>query len=377
MKLLLVVTKAEIGGAQNVVLDLARGLKNEGHDVIVAFGGGDNYLPKELEKIGISWHRFNHLSRSKNPLSGLAFAYELNNFVKEQGFELVHLHSSNALYGALGSTFTKAKSVFTFHGMSVLAPGYQQNSIFKLAYAAFFAIFARLLDGAIYLTESDRHIARSWYVRARKEAVIPNGLTPKDIDYLSRDAAREKLAKKIGADLSQKTIVGSIGRLHYQKNYEFLIKAVSNLRDELDNTTFIVIGDGSKAENLRRVVRGRELESTIHFVGAIPNAARLLPAFDVFTLVSRYEGLPITLLESLFAGVPVLTSDVGGNADVISDPDNQLFNARNGSEFQENLMRLIKNKDLRDQIIQAQNKHRSQFTFQSVLQKYIDFYKNV
>ncbi|PSO45332.1 MAG: hypothetical protein BRC25_02525, partial [Parcubacteria group bacterium SW_6_46_9] len=165
MKTLLVVTKGDLGGAQQVVLNLARSLYEEGHEVLVAYGEDDTYLPDELQDTDISVHQFNHLSRSKNPIAGLRFAFELKRFVQKNNIDLVHLHSSNTLLGAFGVSLTKAKSVFTFHGMSVLAPGYDKTKVLKYIYSVYFAIFSRFLDGAIYLTEADKQIADDWLIK--------------------------------------------------------------------------------------------------------------------------------------------------------------------------------------------------------------------
>jgi glycosyltransferase involved in cell wall biosynthesis len=377
MKILLVVTKAEIGGAQNVVRDLATGLQESGHQVTVAFGGNDDYLPNQLNQHQIDWHRFDNLSRSKNPLKGLQFAFELKRFLTDGSYDLVHLHSSNALYGVLGSVWTKTKSVFTFHGMSVLAPGYRKNVVMKAVYAIYFAVLSRLLTGAVFLSENDRRIARSWFVRPPKSSIIPNGIKPESIDFLSRKEARNELADKTDIQLEDNILVGSVGRLSYQKNYQFLLRAAKMLQANIPQAKFIVIGDGPKQKELKEQVKERGLQDTCYFVGAIPDAARLLQAFDIFALTSRYEGLPLTLIEALFADVPILASDVGANREVVADTKRSLYQSGNLREFCEKLKTLIKNKDLRSETVSAQNKSIKQFKFASVLRKHIDFYQSV
>ena len=101
MKILIVITKSEIGGAQMFALSLARGLKAAGEDVSVA-GGPGAYLPAELEKSGISFRRLENLERSRNPLKGLSFIRELKEYVFREKFDVVHLNSTNALLGVWG-----------------------------------------------------------------------------------------------------------------------------------------------------------------------------------------------------------------------------------------------------------------------------------
>jgi len=377
MQILLVVTKGDLGGAQQVVLDLARSLYEKGHEVSVAYGEDDTYLTGELRDTDISVHQFNHLSRSKNPIAGLHFAFELKNYVQTNNIDRVHLHSSNTLFGALGVASTAAKSIFTFHGMSVLAPGYNKLNVLKYIYSVYFAIFSRFLDGAIYLTEANKHIADSWFIKPKKTKIIPNGIHPNDTDYKQKEKARAVLARKTPFDLNEKTIIGSIGRLAYQKNYQFLIQAGKYMQDKYEDLAWIVIGDGPQANQLQETVKKHGLEDTVCFVGAIPDAAQLIPAFDVFALVSRYEGLPITLIETLFADVPILASDVGGNSEVVAEPEYSTFEPGNQQAFCDKLTDLIEHKDLRKAVVCKQNEHKKQFTFETVLEKHKNFYQSL
>jgi len=377
MRILLIVTKGGLGGAQQVVIDLAENLDKLGHDVSVAYGEDGTYVPDKLADTDISVHQFEHLSRSKNPVAGLRFAFELKRFVQKNNIDFVHLHSSNTLFGAFGVAFTSAKSVFTFHGMSVLAPGYKKARALKYIYGSYFAISSRFLDGAIYLTEADKQIADDWLIKPSKTTIIPNGIHPEEIEYKTKQAARNILAKKTPFDLKGKTVVGSIGRLAYQKNYQFLIQAAKHMQDKHEDLAWIVIGDGPQANQLQKMVKKHNLEDTVCFVGAIPDAAQLIPAFDVFALVSRYEGLPITLIETLFADVPILASDVGGNSEVVAKPEYCTFEPGSQQAFCDKLTDLIKNKDLRKRMVRKQNEHKKQFTFQSTRKKHLDIYQQL
>ena len=87
MKILIVVTKSELGGAQVFALNLARGLKESGKDVVVA-GGRGGYLPEELSKIDVPFYRFKNLKRSYNPFQMLKFIMELRNYVKNEALML-------------------------------------------------------------------------------------------------------------------------------------------------------------------------------------------------------------------------------------------------------------------------------------------------
>ena len=108
MKILLIITKAEIGGAQNFVLNLAKGLRSSGQEVVVAAGSGD-YLSEELKKADIKFKRLKKLKRTNNLFKSFSFISELKNYVKNEKFDVVHFNSSNTLIGVWGLIKIKPK----------------------------------------------------------------------------------------------------------------------------------------------------------------------------------------------------------------------------------------------------------------------------
>lgn len=130
-KILIIVTLAEVGGAQMSVLNLARELNRRGRDVTVAFGKGD-FLYNECQRYNIPTKRFKHLSRSFNVFKNLLFILELRLFLGRNRFNILHINSSNALVGALSTLLMskKPRVVFTYRGMSFLDKRYE-NSKFK------------------------------------------------------------------------------------------------------------------------------------------------------------------------------------------------------------------------------------------------------
>ena len=126
MKILLVITKSEIGGAQVFVLNLARALQQAGLYVEVAAGEG-NFLFEELQKHNISYHYLNSLKRDFSVLNSFYFIFDLHRLLKRNNYDIVHLNSSNTLFGAISTYLLKKKprTLFTFHGLSLLDKNYK------------------------------------------------------------------------------------------------------------------------------------------------------------------------------------------------------------------------------------------------------------
>ncbi len=324
-----VITKAVVGGAQTSVLNLAREMKARGHEVFVGFGDGD-WLPTELSKDKIPYFRFDFLKRTHNPFSSLLFIAEIRKYIREHDFDVVHFNSSNALSGAMGVKLSgrKIKTVFTFRGMSMLDEHYETARFLKMLYRLFFKFFLLFVDVPVFISaENFDKFGRGQLTS--KGILIYNGLNHEKIEFLPKSSAKDFLSRSIsslssGNDvdfLNGKYVVGALGRLDYAKNYEFLIKVFPKMLEINPKAVVVIIGEGSERAKCEEFIRKNGLMEKIFLLGNIDNGSRYLKGFDILVLPSRYEGLSITLIEALFAGLPILASDVGGNSEVVGNED--------------------------------------------------------
>jgi len=310
MKILIVITKSELGGAQVLALNLARGLKKAGEEVVVAGGPGE-YLPTELIKSGISFKRLEKLERSRNPFKNLSFIKELSAYVEANNFDVVHLNSTNALLGVWG--LKKVKVVFTVHGLSLLDSGHKAFGLLKMAYRVFFRAAFKKLDQIIFVSRLNLDFAKTSGLIKNLEAkshLVYNGLELEDL--LSREEARKKLGLS-----SDDYVYGSIGRLAYPKNYEFLINTYLGVKALKPQAKLILIGEGPERAKYESLIKLYQLEKEVILSGEIINASCYLKAFDLFVLPSIFEGLSLSLISAIQAGIPTLASRVGGNEEVV------------------------------------------------------------
>lgn len=318
MKILLVITHGNVGGATNFVLELARDLKTRGEKVTVAFGHGA-YLEEQLRKAAVPVHHFHNLKRTHNPFSLFLFINEIRRFTAKERFDVVQFNSSNTLPGALGVKFAarSMRTVFTVHGLSMLSRNYKAAFYIKWIYRLFFQFFLSFIDAPVFVSQHDLSEARRLGL-APNGSVVHNGINPSGLHFLARKDAREELSRKTGRNLDQAFIVGSIGRLSYEKNYEFVIDAFPEIIQHQQNALFVVIGEGPKRADYEATASMRGLSEKVLLPGEILDGSEYLRAFDVFVLASRYEGLPMTLIESLFAEIPVIAPAIGGIPEILS-----------------------------------------------------------
>jgi len=319
--ILILITKAETGGAQVSVFNLANKLKQKGYDVIVGFGKG-TFLAEKLAAHDIPYHRFTHLIRTHNPISLIQFVWELRQYLKNNHITTIHFNSTNPLPGVLSCMGFKPKptTVFTFRGLSLIDKNYKDgNSFLKTLYTWYFKFFLHLTDHCVLVSKENMDQIETMKLPSKK-AVVYNGLDPKELHFLEQRDARSFFEKKIGVSLEGKLIIGSIGRLSYQKNYEFLIAHWERIQRAIPEAVLVIIGGGPDKAKLKEQMRsiGASADS-IYLLGDIHDAHNYLRGFDFFILPSRYEGLSIVLLETLFAGTPVIATDVNSNAEVLGN----------------------------------------------------------
>jgi glycosyltransferase involved in cell wall biosynthesis len=169
--------------------------------------------------------------------------------------------------------------------------------------------------------------------------------------------------------------LGTIAELHPIKRLNRAINAVSVLVKEVPNLRFIIIHDGSERERLTEQVRDLGLEEHVFFTGTIEDAARLLPAFDLFVLPSKSEAFGYVLIEAGLAGVPVVATRVGGIPDIITDGVNGLLvPPDNTPALTDALRRMIKDEDFRLTLARNHTDKARTFTLEKMVSETVTIY---
>ncbi|HMP85361.1 MAG TPA: glycosyltransferase [Candidatus Paceibacterota bacterium] len=345
LNILIVVTRGVVGGAQKSVFELASALRRDGHKVVVGYGDGD-FLKEECDKDNILTKKFKHLSRSHNVFSIFLFIFEIRKFINKNNFDVVHLNSSNALLAVFAIKSLKKekrpKIVFTFRGLSFLDEKSYGSKIVKYFYRLVFKFLTKFVDENVFVSRSNYDFAiRKQIVSAG--TVIYNGINFKKNVFINKELAREEISKKIKKNLDGYFIIGSIGRLSYAKNYEFLINQMPFIIKNFPNTKTIIIGGGNEEKKYKRLINNLNLNNHVFLFGELKNASRYIKAFDLFVLPSRYEGFSVTVIESLCAGIPLLISNVGGAKEQLDHSLEQLYDLDNEIDFRIKFSKLIAN----------------------------------
>jgi len=335
-KILYILTKAGIGGAQKYVKDLAENLDKNKFEIKVLYGGQNL---KWLSNKTYPWFLF---------INDWLAVFELVKIFKKEKPDIVHLNSSKTgVLGSLASYFFKLTTknynlitIFTAHGW-VFNPTNEIGWLVRQFYVLLHKMSAKFQDKIICVSGYDYNLALEYDICEPEKLVkIHNGIDI-NMKFLSKKEARNNLIRHcetclpvgrslVRGNLLNKNLpwIGSIGRLVKEKNYETFIEAAKLV----SNAYFFIIGEGPELEKLKVLSFKLKVNDWFFFVEPSGNDAQYLKAFDVFAMSSVKEGLPYILLEAMAAELPIVITEAGGMPELIKNHENGLMVAQRKPE---------------------------------------------
>jgi glycosyltransferase involved in cell wall biosynthesis len=294
------------GGADRLLTTSAAHLDQGRFSVEVAYAvpWKDAYVER-LQDVGMTVHCL-QAGHDVDP----RWMLRLSRLIRQGEYELVHTHSPlSAAVARLASMGSRARVVHTEHNMW---SRYRRGTFWAnaLTYRLNHAVIA--VSQAVADTITPRYLSQR--LRRTGVDVLYHGI---DFDSVRRGPeARAKARAELGlADGAR--VVGTVGNLTEKKDHLTLIEAFRLVRRSEPEAQLVIVGSGPLEDSLREAVHEAGLSDSVHFTGSRDDATDLLPAFDLFVLSSRFEGLSIALVEALAAGVPAVCTRVGGVPEVL------------------------------------------------------------
>lgn len=288
------ITLAEIGGAQTYLAQLLPALTEELDVTVAAWGPGP--LRAAAEAAGASYVPLRHVRRPISPVHDLLGLVELIRLFRRVRPHIVHANSSKAgILGRLAARIARVPSrIFTAHGWAFAAYSGATSKAYLWADRA----LRPLTTATICVAENERRIGlAAGTCSPARTVVIHNAV---DVQAARRAIPEEGLP-----------IVISVGRLKYPKDTRTLLEAAARVPGDW---RLQVVGDGPERAALEPLASEK-----LALLGERNDVPELLAAASVFVLSSRSEGLPISVLEAMAAGLPVIASDVGGLREQVED----------------------------------------------------------
>jgi glycosyltransferase involved in cell wall biosynthesis len=333
IKVLYIITKLELGGAQKQILSLISALdKNKFTPYL--FTAASGILVPDARKIkGLNVHFSYLLERPLNPVKDLLAFFEIRRFIKKNKIDIVHTHSSKA--GIAGRLAAKAAGVrvimHTVHGWSF--NDFQPSFLRK-----FYILLERL---CARFSDRSKGLKNKIGLESQYE-IVPYGVNHGD--FQKNNAT---LREEFGI-LPSDTLVGMVSCFKPQKAPLDFIEVALLVTRRVRDVKFILIGDGILRSSIQQLISKYGLQDKVILAGWRRDIPQALTALDIFMLTSLWEGFPIAVLEAAASGKAVVATHTGGIAELIKDGRNGFLVAPKETEkMAERLINLINDAGLR------------------------------
>jgi glycosyltransferase involved in cell wall biosynthesis len=317
VKIIRIIARLNIGGPAIHTILLTAGLNNERFESMLVTGVEGEYEGNMFDLAaakGVKPIIIPQLKRNIDPIGGLITLFKLYRLMRRQKPHVVHTHTATA--GLLGRLAAKLAGVpvilHTFHG-HVLRGYFGPLRSKALVWIERF--LARLSDRIVTVSEGQRQELAGYGVAPlEKITVVPLGFELESL--LACESHRGELRRELGLADGDK-LVGIVARLVPIKNHRLFLQAAQVVVETMPQARFLVVGDGELREELEAYAHDLGLEGGVLFTGWRRDLPRLYADLDVVALTSINEGTPVSLIEAMAAGVPVVATAVGSVPDVV------------------------------------------------------------
>ena len=340
-RVLHVIDSLDLGGAQAVLLNLLRHGDRTRFEFEAACLHGHGVYWEQLRALGL-------------PVRSLSFHHYFPSYAAaivwlcvSRRYEVVHTHllASNLI----------AKPLAAFCGVPVRINHDHCND--KLADPRRWVpkadeITNRWSTHIIAVSQSTReYLEKAEHVASQRVTTIHNGVDLKV--YRPRPEHRIKARQQWRLPVEAFVIAG-IGRLTYQKNFSLFLKVAAQVKERQPHACFVIAGTGDEELALKEQARELGIADAVHFLGYVRDMADLYPAMDMLLLTSRYEGLPITILEAMAMGLPIVSAKLDGVQEIlVDDVDAALVPPGDAGGFVESVCKLIAYPELQLRYVDA------------------------
>ena len=194
------------------------------------------------------------------------------------------------------------------------------------------------------------------------------------VERIYNPVETEKFCTKREKCEKREVVFINVARFMKQKNHFLLLKSFAGARKQVPFIHLMLVGDGELRNEIEKMVSNLKMDSAVTFVGNVDNVNDYLAEADVFVLSSDYEGLPLSVLEAMASGLPILATEVGGLADLVTD-NGYLVQAGDERKLEERIVELANNAALRYEMGKRSAAHAAQYDSREFIRKYEELYR--
>ncbi|MGC9337292.1 MAG: glycosyltransferase family 4 protein [Candidatus Cloacimonadia bacterium] len=308
-------------GAQNTMLHLIKNLDPEKFEFSVVSAPG-NPLEDKLKELQVSHYTIAELHRNIHIKDAIVL-YKLYRLCRWGKFDIVHTHSSKT--GFLGRIAAKLAGI---RGIIHTVQGFPFHPYQKKVEFIFYRILEKIAtyfcDRIISVNRYEYEMAiSSNFIQKNKIGFIHNAVEPVPLHFQNH-SENLRIRSKLGFS-AEDIIVGSVSRFTVPKNNLILVDIALSIVQQNEKIKFIFLGDGKDLQEARVRVIAAKCHDKILLPGFQHNVPNWLKIFDIFILYSSWEGLPLSILEAMSFGKPIIASNIKGNNELVENGVNGIL----------------------------------------------------
>lgn len=352
-------------GVFNHIKYLVKYLNSSKYEHLLIYQGGED-VKIQCEQLGLKYFEMPELNKTFS----IKALHRIKNIIKLYDIDIIHSHVVKPyIYSGLLNFSLNKKHIFNYHGI-FLKNNYYYSSLQKIIIWLFHLIINLFSKVDLVVVPSKRSIDL-----LRSETRLF-----KNIEYYYNPIEiKENKEFNKSQNKSELVVIGMIARLEYQKRIDKAIVIMKNLNDMKLNAKLDIYGDGTLKNELKALIKNYCLEDRIELKGFIKNVSEALITFDLILYTSDFEGLPLSLLEAMSYGIPVVASNVGGIKEVI-EPFNcgYVYEKYDIQMAVSHIKKIIDDKSIREEFSKnARDAVENHFTIQNFTTKFDNFYSNL
>lgn len=359
IKVLHIIPNLGMGGAENITISIAKYLDKEKFDVEIVSMFSENSCVDKYKKI-IAESKIPVTFLDKKPGLDISIVRKLFFLIRDKRPDIVHTHLYACVYVLVPEFFNRVKGrVHTVHNIAEKEIPALHRKIMKVAYK-FFNVIPIAINQSVQSS-----IEKSYKLPITKIPVVRNGV---DISKFYSEK------KANGANL---TLI-NVGRFSPQKNHELLIQCYKRLLEKYESLKLILVGEGELKRNIEQLVIDNKMQDKVLFTGNVINVEDYLAKADIFLMTSDYEGLPLSVIEAMAAGLPIVSTKAGGVVDLVRDKENGILTeVGNKDEVVDAVSRLISDQETRKSMGKKSRELADKYSVRMMTKQYEKLYLKI
>lgn len=374
IKVLHIITRLNVGGAQETALSIASGLDKNMFDVTFISGSQD-FSIEMVKKWDIKAIVIPDLIREINPIKDVKALVRLYLYIKKHRFDIVSAHTSKAgVLGRLAAKLAGVPIIFYFpHGSIFHSIYYGPKAIFLLSRVENFV--AHFTDKIITCSENERRDFLEHKIGTEDRYITIYWGRKQDTFLRSYDGALKRKEFNISEDV---ILIGTIARLVPEKGHIFCLEAFKKVVEIIPKAILIIVGDGILKSDIEAKIKELYLENSVIMTGYRQDVPEILASLDIFLSTSFWEGTPKAIVEAMLMAKPIIATEVGGVPELIENGVSGILIPCGDKEaLVKAVDRLINDKALAERLGQSARQYaKGKFSLESMIKKIEELYNS-